>query len=440
MNTTSSQDVKYAVFKAARSGGPTLINTADSAAVEGFRSWYGNQDLLVSTWHSEIPDMSAPRKYALCFHIASSNPEAARVSALEALYYVEERFGVPPESMEIIYNGGGGTCSNVVSDDAGTGQNDANGEPDADHAHESVHAGPSDDPGHDDSGGVDRNADHRRTDAEIPCTADGDGPRVNQHSPTLGNAHRVHKSLKDSDSVAEMVIMIPPVVFRGQPTPFMPALNYRLARQMADDGISNIDIDVYVRDSYVALPNSINSATGRFVIYLTPKELLYMDGTRIAELSKQTRPEDSVIQLSRIPEAVEWFSETHDEFGEKKTRQNQLHELMVRNGWEIPPCIRRWLRLCLYDNVRLEVYRITSQFLSWIGASESEIRFQIHSIDRRNPIKDYQKLKNIITFAVENPWFVGCEHALLRQFCPAGGCFMAELIDQHKNPLLFREM
>ncbi len=439
MGTENSQDVKYAVFKAARSGSPTLINTADSAAVEGFRSRYGNQDLLVSAWHSEIPDMSAPRKYALCFHIASNNPEIARVGALEALYYVEERFGVPPESMEIIYNGGGATCSNVVIDDADTGQNDDNGESDdADHAHESVPAGPADDPGHDDGGGVDQNADHQRTDAEIPSTTAGDGPRVTQHSPTLGNAYRVHQSFTDSASVAEIDILIPPVVFRGQPTPFMPAINYRLACQLADDGIGNIDVDRYVRDSYVAMPTSMNSATGRFVTPLTLKVLLNVAGNGILELSKQPRAEDSMTMPQEVPEAVEWFAGVLADFEKEQRRQNELRQAMLKEGWEIPACIRRWLRLCLYDNVRLEVYRIVSQFLSWIGASESEIRFQIHNIDRRNPIKDYQRLTGIVMFGVENPWFVGCEHPLVQQFCPAGGCFVKELIDRHEKPLLFQ--
>jgi len=43
----------------------------------------------------------------------------------------------------------------------------------------------------------------------------------------------------------------------------------------------------------------------------------------------------------------------------------------------------------------------------------------------------------IITFAVENPWFVECKHPLLQQFCPAGKCFMAEVIKEYEQPRLF---
>ena len=70
-------------------------------------------------------------------------------------------------------------------------------------------------------------------------------------------------------------------------------------------------------------------------------------------------------------------------------------------------------------------------------ASPVEIRHLIHFVDRRNPIKNHQKLNSIITFAVENPWFVGCQHPLLKQFCPAGKCFISDLIEEYEKPYLF---
>lgn len=156
--------------------------------------------------------------------------------------------------------------------------------------------------------------------------------------------------------------------------------------------------------------------------------------------SGQPRAEDSMISPQEVPEAVEWFAGLSADFEKKQRRQDDLRKAMLQEGWEILPCLRRLTRLCLYDHVRLEAYRTISRFLSWIGAGESEIRYQIHSIDHRNPIKDYQKLKNIVIFAIENPWFFGCEHALLSQFCPAGGCFMAEALEKHEKPYLFEQV
>jgi len=93
----------------------------------------------------------------------------------------------------------------------------------------------------------------------------------------------------------------------------------------------------------------------------------------------------------------------------------------------------------LYDHNRLEAYRIISSFFAWIKAGHGEVRNLIYTVDRRNPIKNYRKMNAIIAFAVENPWFVGCQHRLLQQFCPAGKCFMAELIEEYENPRLFEQ-
>ena len=357
MDNTKIHNDKYRLYKATRDREPSFIKVGDDDAVQAFRNRADNKDLFISTWQSAIPDISAPRKYAICFHIFANNIETARVIALEALYYIEERFSIPAEQIEIIYIGGVDTSN---------------------------------------------------------------------------------EDAMEGISASEIIILIQPEVFDCMSTLLMPALNCHLSREMVEDGIKNIDIDVYQRDHFIPLLNSINSTTGRFVISMTLKELLYMDGNRIIELSKQPRPDDSMIEPSRIPEAVEWFAETHFEFGQKKTIQNELHKLLEKNGWEIPQCIRRWLRLSLYDNVRLEVYRIVCKYFSWIGASESEIRFQIQNLDSRNPIENSQKLNNIITFGAENGWFVGCQHPLLQKFCP-GYCFIADMIKEYQQPRLFEK-
>ena len=36
--------------------------------------------------------------------------------------------------------------------------------------------------------------------------------------------------------------------------------------------------------------------------------------------------------------------------------------------------------------------------------------------------------------------FVGCEHPLLKRFCPAGKCFIKEFIDEYEKPKLFNDI
>jgi hypothetical protein len=240
-----------------------------------------------------------------------------------------------------------------------------------------------------------------------------------------------------NSTAAEIVILILSIVFAGQPTPLMPAINYELARQLVEDVTENIDIDVYHRDYLIRLPNSFNSQTGSYVISLHIKELLYMNAVAIAGLSKESRPEDSLILPHPVPEAIEWFAGLLEDTERKQQRQKQLQELLLKNGWQIPPCIRRLTWADLGKEEAVEACRIISQFYSWIDASPDEIRYYLQQIDRRNRIEDYPRLKAIIAFALENPRFAGCEHPLPRRFCPAGKCFMAELIEEYEKPYLF---
>jgi len=243
-----------------------------------------------------------------------------------------------------------------------------------------------------------------------------------------------------NSTAAEMVILIPPIVFAGQPTPLMQLINYELARQLVEDVTENIDIDVYHRSYLIKLPNSFSPETGSYVIPLTIKELLYMDAYAIAELSKQPRAEDSLIIPRVVPEAVEWFNEVCKEEEKRQYRQSQLQKLILENGWQITPCIRRLTWTDLSKEQAFEACRIISQFYSWIKAGTDEIWHYFQQIDRRNRNGDYQRLRAILNFAVENPGFVGCEHPLLKRFCPAGKCFIKELIDEYEKPKLFNNI
>jgi hypothetical protein len=219
----------------------------------------------------------------------------------------------------------------------------------------------------------------------------------------------------------------------------MPAINYYLAGQMVHEGLKNIEIDSYIRDSYIPLTNSINSVTNRFVIRLTWKELIYLNGNRIIDLSKQPRPDDLMITQQEVP-GVEWFVEVHADFEKELLRQDELQKLILKNGWQIPPCIRRLTWADLDINSAIEACRLISGTYSFLGSHEEEIRYHILRLAKRNSItgfQEYQKLKNIVTFGVENPTLAECRHPLLSRFCPAGGCFIAELIEEYEKPLLF---
>jgi len=314
-----------------------------------------------------------------------------RTGALKLCYYIEETFHIPLECIDVVYSAG----NMVYGDNAGT-----------------ANPGP-------DNPASPRPADYGRAGGAT--------------GSSIGRRGAENKA-----PGAAMMISVPSLVFGGHPTPLMPAFNYHLARQMAKDH-SQVDIDVYERNHCAPLPNSVNSATGRFVTPLTAKELQNLDANGIDELSKQPMAEDSLIMPHQNPEAMEWFTEAIAEFGTEQRQQNGLRKLMLQRGWEVPPCIRRWQGLRLCDKTRLEVYRVLCQFYAWIGASHSQIQYIVNAVDRRNPIGDSNKLNAIVAFAVENPWFAGCEHDSLKRFCPSGECYMSGLIQEYENPSLFNQ-
>ena len=413
MTVKADKDIKYRLLKALRGGKPAFINTADAAAIEAFRDRHSNLDLFMSTWSSSTPDPSAPRNYDLRFHIAAPDLETARVSALQTAYYITENFNIPDEYLDIVYDGGGKVGANA------TGRGDHDGETGQ-------------------IAGKSRNMADGRVNSSTagPGNPDHAGEKA---APNSGGC-RSSGNAKEGTSAAGITISIPPVVFGWQPTPLMPASNYHLARQMADGGIKSIDIDAYQRDHWVALPNSIRGITGRFILPLSLKELLYLDGNGITELAKQPKPEDSLIMPRPVSEAAEWYAETLAEFEKRQRQQDDLRKSVLDNGWEVPPCLRHLMRLRLYDHNRLEAYRVISQFFAAIQAGPRELGHLIHTVDRRNPLRDSQRINAIITFAAENPWFAGCKHPLLQQFCPAGGCFMAEMIKEYEQPRLFEQV
>jgi len=349
------------------------VHNNDYQTKDCWRQKYKDKNLFFSAACFYSPEKSAKCTASLYFVLQSHNLEDIREAAIKTCFYISDNFSIPQDCIEVIYTGGG------------------NG-----------------------------------TDADAAASIAADN-----------TSERGENSLNSDRAAAEMVILIAPIVFAGQPTPLMPLINYDLARQLVKDGIEKIDIDVYHRNYLIRLPNSIHPETGRYVIPLTIKELLYMYASAIVELSKNPRAEDSLILPRTVPEAVEWFSNLLEETEKEQEWQQRLRELLFKDGWQIPPCYRRLIWADLSKAQALEACRVISQFYSWTKASSDEVRHQLQQIDRRNRIDDYRRLKAIVGFA-ENLKFAGCEHPLLKRFCPAGKCFMAELISEYECPSLFQ--
>jgi hypothetical protein len=341
--------------KGAKTG--VFINVDGPEPLDALRIQHGNRDLLVSVAFYESADPSSRCAYGLCFRIRSSTLEQARQSALEVVYYLAENCGIPPESLDLIFNGGGIVAQNDGQANAGT-------------------AAP-----------------------------------------------------------AEIVILVPPSVFGARPTPHALTINFDLARLMHAAGIENLDIDCYVRDHFTPLPDSIDGATGRFIVRVSPREFLYLSPRGIFDLSKRARGDDCLSPGQLVPEAAEWFAETFAEKEKQARQQSQIRDKLL-GRWAVPPCIRRLDWADMSDNNALEACRVIAAFYPFVGAGEDEVWYHIHRIGGRHGLRQGARLRAIVTFGGENPAFE-CGHPLLRQFCPAGGCLMRELIDDLRSPRLF---
>ena len=236
---------------------------------------------------------------------------------------------------------------------------------------------------------------------------------------------------------AEIMLYISPCIFSNTSTEYMPFIGFNLARQITKDGTKNILIDIYERNYQINLPNSIVDTSGHYFVPLTFKELTFLNNEQLKELSTKPCPEFSYSKIEHNPTVENWLNQKNNELILEIKKQNSLLELVLKNGWQVPSCIQKLQSLCLYDNFRLETYRIITAFYAWIKASPQQIAYQIQSVDYKNPLNDNKKIKSIISFAIENPRFVGCQHPLLARFCPAGKCFMFDLIKELEKPYLF---
>jgi hypothetical protein len=139
----------------------------------------------------------------------------------------------------------------------------------------------------------------------------------------------------------------------------------------------------------------------------------------------------------RVPEAAEVFAEALGNAEKREKQQSQLRQTLLYRGWQIPPCVRRLHWATLGGDQVLDACRAVTRWYPFSNAASEETEYQVLRLARRHDISDHARLRAIIAFGTENPAFVGCGYPLLRQFCPAGGCFMKGVIGELESPRLF---
>jgi len=234
----------------------------------------------------------------------------------------------------------------------------------------------------------------------------------------------------------QIIARIAPSVFGTPQTSLMLLANYNLARQMIRDGLKNVEIDIYVRDYAIPLPDSLWN--DRFVILLTFKELLHLDAQRLDELSRTRRGEDLLLDSSCVPQATQRLTQILQAAEAEHARQQYLRHQFQHNGWFIVPCVDRLMWADLRPKAVIEACRVLARYYALAGANSQEIWHHIRRLDRRHGVKDHPYLENIVQFGIQNPAFVGCDHRLLQELCRAGKCSMIDLLTEYKEPSLFR--
>jgi len=248
MNLREGIKARYRLIKAGEHGQPVFLDMTDDHAIEAVRNRFGNRDLLVSACYYTAPDSSAPRIEPLRFHIASAGWEQARTSTVEACYYLNERLSIPPDCLEIACTDIGDITSHGITDGNHADSNNCQtgsiiGRDGSDRRGQDRDIG-SHCAGENDKTG--KNGGNNRGLANTGRQGDGKGSVYTATSNTVNNPSASDSSkitgtdITGTAAAAEIIITVQPVVFGGQPTPLMPAMNYQLARQMVEAGIENI--------------------------------------------------------------------------------------------------------------------------------------------------------------------------------------------------------
>lgn len=431
------------------SGPCRFLSIGDEEALLSCRKQHKNTDLFQAVGTYASPDMSSEPIYPLFFRIEADSLESVRESDLRVGYYMEEIAGIPLDFIEFIYSGsavgGPGVTTGSAGDPSDRAADPAGpaGDGDGRDGHDRGAANP------DGLGGIEnRDSVHSRA-GGAGNTHDDDansGSRdgENQHSingltdgsPTKPRRNEVSGTIPQS---IEMIVMIPAVVFGKYSGMSIPFINFELARKMIKAGIPNIDTDVYQRNNFIRMSNSLNSSTGRYVISLTFDEIMSLTPERLDILTESPRPEASMIVSRPVSQSVKWFHGLHHEAEKEGKRQQRLLQMVLSRGWEMPPCIGRLKRSKAGStSIRFESGRILAWWFAWIRASPSQIHYELNRITRGFANQSEQhKFLSILSLSIENPRFAGCYHPLLRKHCPTEKCYMADLVRECEQPYLF---
>jgi hypothetical protein len=231
-------------------------------------------------------------------------------------------------------------------------------------------------------------------------------------------------------------VLLPCEIFTPEPS----NLTLRLYRQMAvnarKQGVVSVDTSVYTGRRLWRLVNSINEKSGLYKIPLRHKELMHSSMEKITEKARQAGPEDFFLPAKACPSAQEWYLKAIERIAKINAGQNKAADndkTGFKKGWRIPPCIKKLKRSNLPDGERHSVYLVLARFYSWINMHPEEISEKIHQINNRNPIKDPAGIERIVSWAVQNPGFAGCENEVLTKYCDKQHCFYHKLKKKEKS-------
>lgn len=231
-------------------------------------------------------------------------------------------------------------------------------------------------------------------------------------------------------------ITIPCEVFEPLPSNLTLDLYKKMAANAQDQGVPLIDNAVYTNRRLWRLVNSINSKSGLYKIPLTHKELLHLSIKNIMELAKKPRCEDSFCIAKPNQHAIGWYKDALACMARLKTtpRHHKKHFATgFKNGWRVPPCIKKIQQSTLPDGIRHDTYLILARFYSWINMHPQEITETLNLLDKKNPIADHD-IDRIVDWALDRPGFAGCNNQVLKKYCDKENCFYYSL--KSRNTML----
>jgi hypothetical protein len=220
--------------------------------------------------------------------------------------------------------------------------------------------------------------------------------------------------------------IVPDEIF-GTPTtntdlPIWQSLAHRLVRE----GVPHLDVQVYQASRVLRLPNSINSKSGLYDVALEFAEIRDLKIKDILEMAKAPRDDESMASEVDCPRAAQWLFKAREWWARNQSRfaQASKHVGAEKDGWRVPPCVRRVEAATLPDGVRHAIYFELARFNASIGMAPEESADRLHEIDDRHPIRDPEYIDRVVHNARKYAGFRGCPNRVLERFCDRERCFL----------------